>query len=186
METIALLATIIAGIAALYAIIFGSKPLLEVILKRQGNGDVIEQNDRENETGDDEYSILELAIEKLKNEASRTESELFAVLAQEHRLRENIFRARNYGDDESRQADRAEIVAHLNGITKILFSNNSDIRSFTDLSRKNIPSDSVSVDSAQSQVSTPSIELGQQITNYTNKIKDLMESTEYDKALGVR
>ena len=44
METIALLATIIAGIAALYAIIFGSKPLLEVILRRQGNGDVIEQN----------------------------------------------------------------------------------------------------------------------------------------------
>lgn len=66
----------------------------------------------------DEYSLYEGGINKLRQKIDQGNPRYDELLIYETRLRENINKARLYGDDKSKQSERNEILYHLNNLAK--------------------------------------------------------------------
>jgi len=203
LETIALMATIIAGFAALYAVLFGSKPLLEAIQRFRRGKAPSAQADQEHEPtsqstpsepvallsavsgrGDDmlnndEFLLYEFAIELLVGKAKQIGHAAYNdLLTFEQRLRDNIRKARLYGDPEGLKAERAEIVNRLNPISIQI-----EGKSFNQLLSQMAPPHLPSALPTPKLPLRPVLEMGPRITMYTLEIRRLVESSNYGSAV---
>jgi hypothetical protein len=66
----------------------------------------------------DEYSFYEEGMNKLLQNVYRDNPHYSEILNYENRLRENIDKARRYGDKNSHKVERNEIIHHLNNLTE--------------------------------------------------------------------
>src|SRR5438309_158642 len=65
----------------------------------------------------DEYAHYEAGLDELRKRIGKDSVYFSDLLIYEQRIRENIHKARRYGDPEIRQAERTEVIERLNELT---------------------------------------------------------------------